>query len=392
MPRLTQSVPKYRKHRASGQAVVTLSGVDHYLGPHGTKASKIEYDRWIAEWLAGGRNAAANAPEVDALTVAEIAARYWQFARGYYLKDGEPTSSLDCVKQSLRPLKRLYGRTAANNFGPLGFKVVRQSMINDGLSRGGVNKRMATITRMVKWAVSEELVPPSVYHGLQSVSGLKKGRTEAPDHAPVIPVPEADIQTTLGHLSEVVADMLRFQRLTGCRPGEACIVRPCDIDRSGDVWVYRPESHKTEHHGRERIIHIGPRAQAVLSPYLLRDAGAYCFSPVDSEKKRRAEQRAQRKTRVQPSQMDRSKAKPKITAGARYTTGSYRRAIHRACDLAGIGRWGPNRLRHSAGTEIRKRFGLEAAQVTLGHASADVTQVYAERDAELAREVARKIG
>jgi site-specific recombinase XerC len=60
--------------------------------------------------------------------------------------------------------------------------------------------------------------------------------------------------------------------------------------------------------------------------------------------------------------------------------------------LARIEHWAPNRLRHSAGTEIRKRFGLEAAQVTLGHASADVTQVYAERDAKLAAEVARKIG
>ncbi len=34
MPRLTQAVPKYRKHRASGQAIVTISGQDHYLGPH----------------------------------------------------------------------------------------------------------------------------------------------------------------------------------------------------------------------------------------------------------------------------------------------------------------------------------------------------------------------
>ncbi len=51
MPTLTQCNPKYRKHRASGQAIVTLHGVDHYLGPHGTKASKAEYDRLIAQWL-----------------------------------------------------------------------------------------------------------------------------------------------------------------------------------------------------------------------------------------------------------------------------------------------------------------------------------------------------
>ncbi len=34
------------------------------------------------------------------------------------------------------------------------------------------------------------------------------------------------------------------------RPAELCILRPADIDRSGDVWVYRPSDHKTQHHGR----------------------------------------------------------------------------------------------------------------------------------------------
>ncbi len=55
MPRLRFKVPKYRKHRASGQAIVTLGGIDHYLGPHGTKASKTLYDRLIAEYLASNR-------------------------------------------------------------------------------------------------------------------------------------------------------------------------------------------------------------------------------------------------------------------------------------------------------------------------------------------------
>jgi hypothetical protein len=52
MPRLTNSTPKYRKHKASGQAVVTIAGKDHYLGPYGTKASKAEYNRLIGEWMA----------------------------------------------------------------------------------------------------------------------------------------------------------------------------------------------------------------------------------------------------------------------------------------------------------------------------------------------------
>ena len=35
--------------------------------------------------------------------------------------------------------------------------------------------------------------------------------------------------------------------------------------------------------------------------------------------------------------------------------------------------WHPNQLRHTRATEVRKQFGLEAAQVVLGHAKADVT-------------------
>ena len=56
MPRLTGNrLPKYGKHKASGQAVIQLDGQDIYLGPHGSKAGRIEYDRVVAEWLANGR-------------------------------------------------------------------------------------------------------------------------------------------------------------------------------------------------------------------------------------------------------------------------------------------------------------------------------------------------
>ncbi|MDZ4852867.1 MAG: hypothetical protein SGI77_26570 [Pirellulaceae bacterium] len=56
MPKLVTSVPKYRKHRATGQALVTINGRDHYLGPHGTKASHREYDRLINQWIASNRS------------------------------------------------------------------------------------------------------------------------------------------------------------------------------------------------------------------------------------------------------------------------------------------------------------------------------------------------
>ena len=55
MPRLLHSLPRYRHHKATGQAVVTVFGKDRYLGPWQSKASRAEYDRLIAEWLAAGR-------------------------------------------------------------------------------------------------------------------------------------------------------------------------------------------------------------------------------------------------------------------------------------------------------------------------------------------------
>lgn len=87
-----------------------------------------------------------------------------------------------------------------------------------------------------------------------------------------------------------------------------------------------------------------------------------------------------------------------------YDSASYRHAITRAVaalnadrkaskpEAAAVEDWSPNQLRHAAATEIRKKFGLEAAQVVLGHTSADITQVYAERNQALASEVIKQIG
>jgi site-specific recombinase XerC len=54
--------------------------------------------------------------------------------------------------------------------------------------------------------------------------------------------------------------------------------------------------------------------------------------------------------------------------------------------------WSPNQLRHLRGTEIRKRFGLEASQTVLGHSHADTTEIYAERDFVLAESVMSQMG
>jgi len=102
MPRLVESVPKYRKHSRSGQAIVTINGRAHYLGPHGTKVSRNEYDRLIAEWLSSGRSSSYGKPTRQ-LSIAELLLAYLQYARAYY-GDG-PRGELVNMKLALKPLR-----------------------------------------------------------------------------------------------------------------------------------------------------------------------------------------------------------------------------------------------------------------------------------------------
>src|SRR5581483_6011251 len=157
-------------------------------------------------------------------------------------------------------------------------KAVRDEMIRSGLSRPSVNQRVGVIKRAFKWAVSEELIPGAALESLRAVAGLAKGRTEAPEPEPVRPVPDAWIDAALPFVLPPIAALIRLQRLTGARPGELVILRPCDLDVTGDVWLYRPASHKTAHHGKGRAIGIGPRAREVLEPFLPTELRAYAFS------------------------------------------------------------------------------------------------------------------
>src|SRR5208283_2287735 len=118
--------------------------------------------------------------------------------------------------------------------------------------------------------------------------------------------------------------------------------------------VFRPGVHKTMHKDKDRAVMIGARAQEVILPRLLKaEPGEQLFP------------------------MNRT---------------TLRELVHRGCRKAGVPNWHPNQIRHTVATEVRSRFGLEASQCLLGHARADVTQTYAERDMRLAADIARKIG
>ena len=410
MPKLINSVPKYRRHKQSGQAIVTLNGRDYLLGPWNTKASKIKYDRLIAEWLARDRQ-----PLVDAgvgLNVAELASRYWLYATKKHVRHGKPTAEQFKIKTALKHLLRLYEQHPAAEFAPSHLKVVRQSMIDAGSSRNYVNSQVAVLVRMFKWAVCEGLLPAAVHTALALVDGLRRGESAARETAKIRGVDNATVQATLPHLSPIVRAMIELQLATGCRPGELVILKPGDVNREAEVWEYDPVEHKTQHLDHDRVICIGPKGQDILRPYLLRAADAYCFSPKESAEWHRKERHEARMTPLSCGNVPGSnrKRRPKRSPRDKFDVASYRRAIHRACDMAfpppediaddpaavkkwqSDHRWSPHQLRHTAATRIRKEFGIEAAKAVLGHSATNVTGIYAEVDRQQAVQVAKYTG
>jgi integrase len=397
--------PSCRHHKPSGQAIVTLNdGFGHrrdvYLGKWKSKESRAEYARVIAEWEAAGRVLAPQRNS-DGLSVNELCVRFLLHAKRYYTNgDGKPSREYEDYLLSIAPLKRLYGLTSAEDFGPLALKAVREEMLRTkikrtgqvGWARGLVNQRIGRVRRIFKWGASEQLVPGSVYTDLCTVEGLLPGHTDARETEPVKPVSVALVRDTLKHVLPTVAAMIELQLATGMRPGEVCIIRGKDLELGGKIWTYRPGQHKTAHRGHQRVISLGPKAQKILRPWLRANLEEYLFSPREAMERFRAEQRANRKTKVQPSQADRSKAKPKKQPGDRYNPRSYAQAIAMACKKNGLAHWHPHQLRHTAGTAIRREFGLDAARAVLGHRTPVVTEVYAELDMGKAAEVALKLG
>ena len=404
-------VPSYRYHKASGQAVVVIAGRSFYLGKFNSKESRKAYARIMAEWKSAGK--ASFGTESDQVTVAMLWADYRDHCDEYYPESRKSEAVM--IRIAWRFMDD-YLDVAVKDFNANSLRAVRAKMLEavgargKPLSRKYINKQISRVIRGFSWGVGRMMVDASVCGALKAVEKLDMGRTKAPELKKITGVPDAKVEATLPQCSTVVADMIRVQQMTGMRPGEVCMLTPGMIDRSGPIWTATLAHHKTAHRGKERVIYLGPQAQAVILKYLVRAEDAPLFSPAEAEAERRAKQAAER---VTPPK-NRSKPVPKSSKhksrkpGIGYTTESYGRAIDYACDKVwpvpeGAKKeeasawkakywWAPNQLRHSAATKIRKQYGVEAAQVILGHSSIVMTQHYAEKDEALGTKVAAMVG
>ena len=383
--------PGYCLHKGTEQAFVRLDGKAYYLGEYGSEESRKRYDKLKAEWLVNRHDAKFTPPTSSGPSIAALCDAYLDFAEEYY-KNGSEYKNL---KLAVQPLSELFALMQAKDFGILQFRACREWWLKPGTrSRQYVNKQMKRLLRVFKWMTGEGLIPSSIFESLRCVASLQRGRTEAKEAPKILPVDEKILKATLPHMTQVLRDMVEFQLLVGCRPGEVCSIKPCMVDRSSDVWTVTLTEHKGAWRGHERFIYVGPKAQSILSKYLLRSSDAYCFSPVESEKQRLDARHAARVTPLSCGNKPGSNVArtPRKKPGECFTAGTYARSIRSACLRAEVTPWAPNQLRHLAATNIRKKFGLEAASVLLGHAELSVTQVYAEQDKTKAVSVARQVG
>jgi integrase len=432
MPR-KRSIPSYRFHKARNCAVVTINGKNSYLGPFDSPESYEKYARLIAEWKCKQCNPGAfSTPSRDgtAVTVNKLILAFWRHAEKRYVKNGLPTSEIRSFKTALHPVRQLYGSEMVTNFGPLALVASRLKLIEAGICRKRINQHVGRIRQMFKWGVGREMVPETVWRALCAVEGLRVG--EGIERPPVRAVADERIAAVEHFVTPQVWAMVNLQIWSACRPGEACIMRAIDINMQGKIWEYRPHSHKTEHHEKERVIFLGPHAQEVIKPWLKTDLHAYMFAPGEARAWSQAQRAKNRKTpKPKLERKPQRKPRPKRAPGERYSVHAYDHAIRRGCELAfgmpqqlrtiptaakvasgeagmdAVERerllrlaaewhrqnsWHPNQLRHTAATRIRAAYGIELARIILGHSSAVTSEIYAEIDREKAKEVMGKIG
>ena len=408
MARPKSALPQMRVH-LSGQGFVRIGDRNFYLGKYGSPESLARYAILIAEYQANQlrlpedfdvrdideRAGLLLSKEVELppehlekkpILLLHLTAAYREHAKVAYEKS---KSELRRILLLCDELDEQDGSMHADEYGPRALQKQRQRWVDSGKARRYCNRLTNLVIRMYRWSVSQELVTENAWSRLRSLDALRIGQTKAKETKAIQPVSLDVVRATIKELPPILRAMIRVHVATGMRPSELCNMRPCDIDRTGVEWMYRPELHKNKNKGKGRAIPILGDAREAITDYLNRDAKSCCFSPMESVSWQQATKRSERKSKVQPSQASRAKDNPEVQPGDRYTQDSYRRAVARACKRAQVAQWHPYQLRHLNLTEIRDVLGVEHAQAMGGHSRIDMTEVYAQQSERRAIEAAR---
>ena len=396
MPRKNR-VPTYCKH-PNGQAYVQhrLVGTkDHrqYLGKYGTERSLRRYRQFLKR-LEVCQTVDRLMPIDQTPSTWELVVAYDEYAKEHYKREFGISKEYSEMVNALKFLNELYGEELGEEFGPKGLKTIQRQMVSRNYARSHINHTTSRIKRFFRWACSEELIPPEIYHKLACVRGLQRGELGVRESKRIRPACPTAVEGVVPFLSPTVATMIRTQYLCGMRPGEVCAMREDEIDRSGDIWWYRPESHKGEWRGQDLVKAIPRTAQTHISEFIKRAGqGGYLFKPQDSIKwfQKQAFEESTRNTPRYPCEVARlrrdkelrRRRKRQRPPGEHYTTASYRRAIDKGferAELEGLEleRFSPNRLRHAILSFVSGKINQQSAQRYAGHKRLETTSIYVE--------------
>lgn len=345
MARPKNLLPTLRKHSVSGHAIVIWEGKTYYLGPHGSVEAVESYQSICANITLHGQ---AIVEDRTILSVEKLAHEFLSnLPKNFPATSQEPIP----IRRSVSQMVEFQGETDAAKYTPARLIALRQHWIERGLSVSTINKYHNYILQMFQWASIMDYLNPSIWHALKAVPKLKPLRSPAKDPKKVEPVDRKHVDAIQPLVSNTVWNIIQMQLFTGMRSGEVLSMTLRQINDN----VYIPQQHKNKWRGHARTIYLGPKARALLDGLI---AG------------------------LDPDQ--------RIFTG--YTNESYGRAIKRACLKAGVPHWHPHQLRHLAGTEVRDKLGLDAAQAFLGHASAKTSEIYAKIKDDLRKKSSEELG
>lgn len=340
-------VSAYRRHSSRDKAFIEMGGKRIYLpGKYNSPESRSAYQEY-----ARGKSM----PSRDCATVSALVAAYLDYCQITFVK-GE----YDNTRSSLKKLINHSGVLMLEEFGPRRLKLFRDALAKDGTSRSHCDKVVGRVKKMFKWAASEEIIKPAAYQALTTLPPMKRG--EARESSPRRPVRYSQVRAVMKAASPKIADMIRFQWIVGCRPGEVCAMRWEDIDMSQSPWRWVPSTHKNRWRGKKLEMFLGPMAQAVLLRWQGKGRNGYVFSP--------------------------DLARNGNSTGY-YVEKTYANIIEDLCVKLGVEHWTPHQIRHARATRIRDRHGIEAVTAALGMSSIDTAQIYAERSRRIAKRLAK---
>ena len=398
--RSSKAFPEPQLHRAKGLLRLRVDGREFWLGKPGTRQADERRAAILAAWGANGGSLPADfnlnttkpkkvVPKVakqitNVITVGDLLEITLSEVGGGKTPEQLRNVARWWILRKVADVLQPYFTTPAAEFGPrlLGdaIRLMANTPMKNG--RGLPTKKYcrevaAEIRRIFAEAVAREQVPPE---RLVALNALKKLPTEnARDSVERDPVGIEIVEDTCAVLPPVVADLLRFILLTGCRPSEATSATPAVIDTTVTPWVLRPKTHKTKKKGHDRIIQIGPQARAIITRWQSgKQSDELIFSRDDLE----------RATTSNMITLHRLKSDRQ-----EFSRDDFKRYLKRAIAKQGVPHWSPYQLRHTGLTAIREIGGRDAAQAQAGHTDGAITERYTRKTLEnAASEIVEKIG